>query len=402
MKRWDADKIEAWQHENLQKLINDAYQNTVYYKELFDELGIKPGDIKTKEDLEKIPVLTRQIIIDNFDKLVSRKVKSIPHTRATTGGTTGTPMTYLLDNSSWSFTNADYIVNWERTAYNFGDKHLALGGSSLFGFSPTSLKHKIYYALKGRIKLDGMQLSDNVLKSYAELLKKKKIKYIYGYASSMYLLAKYILDNNIFVTVNACFPTSEILTDHYRETIIQAFKCKIVNSYGANDGGITAFEHRKGCFEVGYNVLMRVDGKQSKGPLLLTNLLNYAMPMINYQVGDAIKIKEQVMDYNGQIIEELYGRTSSILKLNNGNILTGFGMQSALFQLPVQAWNLEQIDGNNLLCKVIRKAGFKASDEAILISKLKEYAGDGIGIEVKYFDRFELTSSGKRNYFMNE
>ena len=92
-------------------------------------------------------------------------------------------MPYLLDNRSWSFSNADYILNWERTNYNFGDKHVALGGSSIF--KRTSLKHKIFYHLKNKIGLDGMNLSDDLLGEYVEFINRNKIKYIYGYASSI-------------------------------------------------------------------------------------------------------------------------------------------------------------------------------------------------------------------------
>ncbi|MCB0473221.1 MAG: phenylacetate--CoA ligase family protein, partial [Flavobacteriaceae bacterium] len=396
-----AEKIDDWQNRKLRKLINYAYQNTVYYKELFDKLKIRPEDIQTKDDLTKIPILTRQIIIENFEKLVSKKANSIPHIEAKTGGTTGTPMTYLLDKSSWSFSNADYIVNWERTDYNFGDKHVTLGGSSLFGANPRSLKHKIYYSLKGRIKLDGMHLSDELLKEYADIISKKKIKYIYGYASSIYLLAKYSLKNNRALKIKACFPTSEILTDNYRKTIMEAFDCKIVNCYGANDGGITAFEHNKGNFEVGYNVIMKVKEDQSKGPILLTNLLNYAMPMINYQLGDEVKATENSDGYNGQTMAEVYGRTPDIIRLDNGNVLTGFSFYERIFDLPVKAWNLEKKDGRTLVCKIIKQEGFDIDAERMLISKLKEYAGEDVDIEVNYFDKFELTSSGKRNYYMN-
>ena len=405
MEKWSAVEIENWQFENLKKLIAYAYENTVYYKELFDRIQIKPEDIRTTSDLSKIPFLTRELILENFDKLVSKKVKTIPHIQVMTGGTTGTPMTYLLDKISWSFSNADYIVNWEKAGFKFGDKHVALGGSSIFGGHGSSLKHIIYYGLKGKIKLDGMNLSDEVLKSYVDLIKKKRIKYIYGYASSIYLLAKYVATHKISLKINACFPTSEILTDNYREAILEAFNCKIVNCYGAHDGGITAFEHKRDTFEVGYDVIMRVAGMEesdtSRGPILLTNLLNYAMPMINYQLGDEVKIKESTSGYNGQVIEKVYGRIPDIIRLENGRILTGFSFFERIFNLPVKAWSLEKKKMNTLLCKVIKQHGYDESDEETLITKLKEYAGEDVTIEVKYFDKFKLTPSGKRNYYLN-
>ena len=368
MKNWTSEDIDNWQNDKLIKLVKYAYFNTDYYKELFDDLGIKPEDIRTKSDLSKIPVLTRELILKNYDRIISKKINSIPHTNAPTGGTTGTPLRYLLDNRSWSFSNADYIVNWERSNYIFGDKHVALGGSSIFAGS-NSLKYKIYYRLKNKIPLDGMNLSDDLFRKYIDFINKNKIKYIYGYASSIYLLAKFVSTNNISTSIIACFPTSEILTDNYRKTILEVFNCKIINCYGAHDGGITAFEHKKGIFEVGYNAIASIknikDKATSKGPILVTNLLNYAMPMINYQLGDEVKLKDIGSDYNGQVIEKVFGRTPDIIRLENGRILTGFRFFSRIFKLPVQAWNLEKKGENTLLCKLLKNDVFTESDEKI-------------------------------------
>ena len=78
-------------------------------------LGIKPEDIKSKADLGKIPVLTRELIIENYDKIVSRKINEIPHRWQEYRRYNWHSNAYLLDNRSWSFSNADYVVNWKRT-----------------------------------------------------------------------------------------------------------------------------------------------------------------------------------------------------------------------------------------------------------------------------------------------
>jgi len=405
MEGWSSEKIENWQNTELSKLVNYAYVNSVYYRELFDKLEIKPRDIKSKSDLDRIPVMTREIYIENFEKLISKEINSIPHKRSTTGGTTATPMTYVMDSRAWSFTNADYIVNWERTKYNFGNKYIALGSTSIFAGKPKPLKHKIFYILKNKIPLNGMNINEEILKEYVNLIEKKDIRFIYGYASSIFLLAKYVIKNNLSLKIEGCFPTSEILSDLYRKTILEAFNCKIVNCYGAHDGGITAFEHNEGIFEVGYNTIVSIqntkDGKDSKGPILLTNLLNYAMPVFNYQLGDEVKLNYNYKNYNGQVIGKVYGRISDMIRLENGYTLTGHSFWDQLFEIPIQAWNLEKKGKNTLLCKIIKQDDYKNSHEKILIEKLKEYAGPGSQVEVEYFDNFELTKSGKRKYYLN-
>jgi len=404
MEKWSKEEIDRWQQENLKSLIQNAYNNTDYYRELFNEIGISPNDIKTKDDLIKIPLLTKDNLIKNYSNLISKKIKSIPHKISATGGSSGDPMIYLLDNRSWSFSSAHYILNWEKTNYKFGDKHIALGSTSLYVDKSISFKHRLFYKLKNKIGLSGINMSDEVCEKYIQLINIKKIRYIYGYASSIFLLAKFVIKNNKQLNILACFPTSEILTDVYRETIKNAFNCKIVDCYGAHDGGITAFAHEKNNFEVGYNTIIRInrakEGTSLKGPILLTDLLNYAMPLINYQIGDQVKIKENHNKYNGQLIEKVYGRTSDILILENGNILTGPAFSVLFKDLPVKAYRIVKNGKNTLLCTVVRRSEYENKDERTIIATLKKHAGNDAIVSIEYVEKIELSGSGKSKYFL--
>ena len=53
------DEKEALQLERLQKTVKHAYENIEFYKKRFDEIGLKPEDIKTLKDIEKIPFTTK-------------------------------------------------------------------------------------------------------------------------------------------------------------------------------------------------------------------------------------------------------------------------------------------------------------------------------------------------------
>lgn len=406
MESWDSKKVENWQNEKLHKIVNNAYNNTKYYRELFDNLGLDPNEIRTKYDLHKIPILTKDIVNKNYNRLISKQINCIPHKASSTGGSTGNPMRYLLDKKSWSFINAFNIINWEKTGYNFGDKYIALGSTSLFVNNSISIKHKLYYRLKNKVGLNGINMSDEVCEKYIKLINRNQIKYIYGYASAIYLLAKYVSNNNIVTNILVCFTTSEILTDLYRKTIKEAFKCKVINCYGAYDGGITTFEHIRGNFNVGYNTIVRLkntkNGSINKSSILLTDIMNYSMPLINYELGDEVKMKEENAEYNGQVIENVYGRTSDLMKLENGNILTGPGFTIIFKDLPVEAYSVSKIGKNSLLCKIQTLDDFNKNHENIIVSTIKKNAGTETKIQFEYVEKFELLSSGKRNYFFTQ
>lgn len=306
--------------------------------------------------------------------------------------------------NSWNFINANYINHWDKTNYNYGDKYITLGSSSLFVNKKPSLQHKIYYYLKGKIGLNGINMSNEVCKNYLNFIKKKKINYIYGYASAIYILAKYALENNLNININACFPTSEILTELYRESIIKAFSCEIVNCYGAHDGGITAFEHKKGYFEVGYNTIIRLKekDKNNTGSALLTDLFNYAMPLINYKLGDELQINEEKNNmflYNGQIINKLLGRTSEIIKLENGRILTGPGFTILFKDISVEYYCIEKTSPNSIICWIIKLPEYNYIQENLIMHTLKKQVGKEIDIKIQETNKPFLNNSGKRQYF---
>jgi phenylacetate-CoA ligase len=406
MQRLSTEEIKSWQNQRLQDLVNHAYKRTKYYKTLFDNLQISPQSIQTSEDLKQLPVLTKQDILKHYNDLIPNNLNNIPHKQSATGGSTGDPMLYLLDHKSWSFTIANTIFNRERTGYQYGNKYIALGSTSLFVNKKPTLKHKVYYLLKKKIGVSGVNMSPKVCKSYIDLIRRKKIRFVYGYASAIYLLAKWMLENQENVAVDVCFTTSEVLTNNFRKTIKSAFNCKVLDCYGARDGGITAFAHQEGFFEVGYNCLVRIDEakKSTQGPALLTDLLNYAMPLINYKLGDELVIdnkKNLNYPYNGQVINQVVGRSSDLIELGNGNTLTGPGFTVLFKDLPVDYYCIEKVTANTIKCYIKMLTNFNASHEDLIYSTFKKQMGSNTHFSIEYTDKIKYAKSGKRLYFVD-
>jgi len=401
-----ADEIRRWQDMRLKRLVEHAYFHTVYYRSLFREAGLSPEHIATVEDLIRIPALSKEIIRQHREDLRPANLSNIAYKSSATGGSTGNPLVYFLDNSSWSMSTANTILNWERVGYRYGDRYVALGSTSLFVNKKMSFKHWAYYRMKQKIGLNGVNLSDEICSSYIALIRKGNIHYLYGYASAIYLLAKYALEHNVSLDIWACFPTSEVLTDSFRRTIRDAFHCPVMNCYGANDGGITAFALNEDPFEVGYNCYVRLDhpDEEGFGSVLATDLNNYAMPLINYRVGDQAQIGMTFgssSSYNGQVILRVLGRTSEIFFLANGRKLTGPGFTVLFKDIPVEYYCIEKMAPNALVCWIIKRLGFRPDHERLIVETLKKQAGEGIQIDVRETAKPFLGKSGKRIYFID-
>ena len=399
---WSPEQIKIWQNANLQSLIKDAYDYTPYYHDLFTEYKIKPSDINTADDLSIIPPLTKQIILDRFDDLVSRK-KGIHYKMKSTGGSTGNPTRYIKDNNSWGFDNAFNIAMWKDTGYKYGDLFLALGSSSIFPTNEKNTIHSLYYKLKGKIPFNAMNMSDERLYECSRLLIKQNIHYIYGYASSIYLLSKYIEDNGLQSQVNikACFPTSEILTDTYRNTIERVFSCIVSDMYGAHDGGIVAHNIGNG-FKVGYNCIVRTDNMESNCEAQLTDVLSSSFPFINYKLGDILEIDDGYNDfYNGQVLKNVVGRTSDIIMLENGRKLTGPGFTILFSKVKILGYRLYKSGEMELTVCIVKDKGYDENDENLIINTLHKHCGEDCNIVLKYCDHIETRANGKNLFFLN-
>ena len=396
-------EIILWQNNKLKELINHVYLNTKYYRNIFDSLKLKPENITSIEDLDKIPILTKEIIRNNFDDLIPSNIINHPYNKNATGGSGGDPLIYFLDNKSWSFSTANNIYNWEKKGFTLGKKYIALGSTSLYVDKENSLKHFLYYRMKNKIGLNGINMSNKVCENYISIIKKKKIKYLYGYASSIYMLSKYVIKKSISIDIKICFTTSEVLTDIFRKTIRTAFSSKILDCYGANDGGISAFEHEKGFFEVSYNSLVRQkEIINNKGSLLVTDLLNYSMPLINYQIGDNVVInknKNKISLYNGQIINKILGRISEVIELENGNVITGPGFTILFKDLPVEYYKIEKDGLNSIKCSLMVLPSYTKEHEELIQTTFKKQIGEETNFNLEYTDKFKVSNSGKIQYF---
>jgi len=192
----------------------------------------------------------------------------------------------------------------------------------------------------------------------------------------------------------------------HKKTIESVFKCKVLDGYGASDGGITAFEHHDGFYEVGYNCLVKQQSRdeESRGPIIVTDLLNYSMPLINYQLGDEIEMnneKNSGFPYNGQIINKVLGRISDIIELENGSVLTGPGFTILFKDLPVEYYNIRKTGLNTITCKIKTLPEYNTFHEQLIKNTFAKQMGEEAKLIIVYTEDIIISENGKVQYFGN-
>lgn len=401
MQSWSREEITAWQNQHLQALVHHVYDHTVFYHRLFDELNIRPEDIRTISDLGKLPVIDKQIANEHFDEIVPDNLISFKYRKGKTGGTTGEPMFYFCDENVWGYVTANKIFNWRRYGYRYGDRFAVLGSSSLFSTKP-SLKRRIYDWIRREYGLNSVNMTDDKCAAYVKTLKRKHIHYINGYAASLYVFAQYVSREGIDLSqIKVVFSTSENLTDEYRAFIEKTFDCKVVDCYGARDAGISAYETAMHNYQIGYNVMAEISDliAPNTGTVLSTNLLNYTFPLLRYRYGDVAELETSPQRYNGQQFNRILGRTSDVLRLDNGNALSATGFSMIMKNFDIEAFEFYKMDGANVVLKVKTKDNYDEVQEARIINTLQGYLGQGCTLHLEKVDHFDVLPNGKRRYY---
>lgn len=406
MSIWTPEQVTTWQNEHLQKLVRHVYEHTVYYRRIFDDLGLTPKDIQTIEDLKKIPIINKEIAIAHHDEIVPDNLSSFRYRVRRTGGTTGEPMQYFIDENTWGYTSAAKLYAWMTTSYRYGDKFVAMGSASLFAKKP-SLPRRIYDLIRNEFPLNTVNLTDELCEKYIAFIKKHKIRYIYGYTASIYVFTTYVAKHQIDLKqIEVVFTTSENLTDAYRELIEKTYDCRVMDCYGANDAGMNAYEINPHKYHVGYNVLCEIINpiEENTGSLLTTNLLNYTFPLLRYQFGDEVEILPVVdsKEYNGQVLHRILGRTSDVMRLENGHNMTATGFSMIIQEFDIVAFSFNKTGVNEVTLKVQPiKEKYNTQQEYEIRKTIQRYIGDDATLIIEYVEQFEPLKNGKRRYFMN-
>ena len=309
------------QNKNIRKLIDHAYYNTQYYKELMDSLKIHPNEIRTKDDLKKLPELTKKIIRNNFEKITSNDKYAKSLFKETSGGSTG-EMAILyksaffnqMSRGSWLRNNA--MIGWmpfDKSAWIWGSP---IGSEKSFITNGMTL-------LNRRILLDAFEFTNDDFPVWYQKILNYKPKVIYGYSGIILKFSIYLIENKLVLpSVKIVVSTSEKLKNH--EIIEKAFNCKVHDQYGCREVIAVGIELGTGGMIFTDDIV--VVNTNSSHHLLLTPLFSYGFPLINYKVGDIGEIKntEEINShYPFPKMDLQIGRMSDyFLKENNNRIST--------------------------------------------------------------------------------
>ena len=377
-----------------------------YYSDLFRKLKLRTSDFKSISDLNKIPVLNKQIILDNYDGFFPRNYNE-KFINASTGGSTGEPLKYRMSKDDYSRGVSLLYRGLNQGGYSPGDKIAVLAGGSLVK-NNSSYKSKIANIVLNYKKFSSYGVSDEDLEVYYKTLKKWQPDFFRGYASSLTLFAKYCIENKKDLTFKSVFSTAEMLTSVQRKIIEEAFNTKVYNNYGLNDGGISAYEvntNNEFIIDTERSILEIVHDSENifndNGKIIATSLYNYAFPFIRYDTGDN---GTQILNPNSKdkrkILTNLRGRTTDFIVINDKTI--GSPVLTILMgKIDAIKYQIIQKKDQSLEIRVLKGKDYNKEQENFIIESLTSNIGKDLKIDFIYTDVF-IKSDNKHKFIIRE
>jgi len=386
----DEQGLKDWQDSKLRLIVGHAYKNVPYYKRLFKKIGILPCDIKSADDLKKLPFLTKEELRKNPDDFTPGHGKNFLVSKNFTSGSSGKPLKLYRDLRSINFENAILWKQKELAGIKFSDRIAVLREELIAPFKNKKPPFWRYSALENKMFISSYHLSRENIKYYIKAMEGFKPLAIEAEPSSLYILARFIKDEGfcpLSFSVKVVFTSSEILLNRHKALIEEVFGCRTYDFYGNGERVAAIGMCREGAYHVipeyGITEFMPLDNDSGRAEIVGTNLHNYAMPLLRYRTGDVVEISDSRCSCGSksQVIKRIEGRIADILVSNDGGRLYTDACYLILQGVEnlVEAQIIQE-NMDHVHIKFTPDKEFSKKDEEKLIKNVKTYVGNSVNV----------------------
>lgn len=412
--RYKKEEIEKIKLKRLKEIISHSYENTVYYKKVFDKLSIKPEDIKNVSDLKKLPILTKSDVYDNNKYLISKKFSG-KLVSGSTSGSTGDALKFCYNSYAVSKIEASQARQRFWFGVDVGDKMFACWGRPIIS-KKDRFKTSIKNFLRNYMVISAFDLSgENILK-YMKKAERFNPKLIYGYSSSLYEIANFIKENNIKLNIkpNVLIYTADMMFENMKKVVEEIFNCPAKSEYGCSEIGCFAFECERGNLHIAEeNVVVEIvkDGEVVdygvEGEVVVTSLINFAMPFIRYNVGDLGMLMQNKCDCGRehQVMKISGAKVVDMLFTKEGKVSSGRLFRYILIELlnkgyyGIKQFKVIQEEIDKFTVLIVKGNNFSDFYLKFWEDKMKEHLGDDIVVNFKFVEKIEKEKTGKLKFF---
>ena len=386
--------------EKIRKLIAHAVRTTEFYK-----------DYPEDTPLEKMPVMNKDAYRNNYEACQSSVYKEASDNRIMyTSGSTGTPFAMIQNRNKILHNTAAIIILGAGGGYYIGMKNAFVR----MWVGDHAKKSKLSQIAENLIMMDCSNLDDKKLAEMVSVIRDKKVKVLIGYSAALGEIGRFVEEHNVDTSdfcIKAILPISESMPSEVRRKLEKQFRCTVRSWYSNEENGIMGIQREEDesyriDTESYYYEILKLDSDEPAEPgelgrIVITDLYNYAIPLIRYDNGD-LAVYEKT-EKNGRVkfyLKELYGRRGDMIYDCKGRIVSPFVLLNGLSM--AKGINQYRFIQEDVTRYTLWLNGSKEEiDEKAILDFISPYFGEEAEITVEYVDEIPVLNSGKRKSFEN-
>jgi len=401
------DKILFEQWDRLLRIIQFAYEKIPFYRVRFTKAGITPKSIQRPDDLLKIPPLTRDDIRRNQNALLNPSFNPNQLIETATGGTTDSPIHLFLDRACLDQRRAATHVFFGWFGNRPGDSMAFLWGAQQDFSTEKTIKNRIRQCLCGRtLFLPSSYLNDDIMWSYYKKLIEFRPKILQAYPTPLHIFADFLERNKLELSIKNINVAAEHLYEHQRQKIEAVFGTKIFNWYGAREIGHIATEcsEHNGMHINSFGVYIEILKNDKHvydetGEIIITDLLNKAMPLIRYKIGDigSLANRNCPCGSNLPLIDEITGRHADAFKKRDNTFVSGVALTGRIIKEHNGIKKLQIIQKNyeDFQLNIVKGEDYSEEKLYKLEEQICQFMKEPLNFDIHFVDDIPPEKSGK-------
>ncbi|HHJ37924.1 MAG: capsule biosynthesis protein CapK [Methylothermaceae bacteria B42] len=408
-----CEEIKRLQLKRLRKLLSSALHHCPWHAERIRKAGIDPKHL-TWDEFKQLPLMDKEDARRHGNEMVWKDAPGGIY-RYNTGGSTGEPLIFYFGRKRQAVDAACRMRARKWWGLEPGDREVFLWGA------PTELNRtdkikQIRDRLCNQLLLNAFEMSEHHMANYIDILNAYQPKCIYGYASSLALLAEYSEKEGKQIKIpqlKVVCTTGEPLYPHQRELLTRIFNVPVANEYGARDAGLMALESPQGQMLVNseWIIIELLNNKNLPvadgeiGEVTITNLASEVQPFIRYRTGDMAKWSSETCQKGRglNVLKEISGRQTDFIIRSDGTVMHALSLIYVVRDIPgVRKFRIIQKSPKFIKIKLVRNPKHWTDDKNKLIAEgIRKRLGNDVDVTIDIVNDIVPDKSGKYRYVVS-
>lgn len=411
---WKPPERLEWQLSQVRRVASVAYARSSFWQQAFDGAGVRPEDLTSPEAIARLPVIDKSTLRTHLRTMLTARSPRRGWLHGHTSGTTGTPMTLWYDRMTAVVTNAvDY-----RHKMSAGMKPGIDWIGLLLGrvVVPPANRHPPFWRsnwVHRQVWFSAFHLADHTLPSYVAEIRRRRLCFLEGYPSTLYILARFLVDRGERLPLKACFSSSETLHPIQREAIETAFQCRLYDYYGLAERVAFASDCPSGFGKHvadDYGYLEVVDEAGNRAPvggagyLVGTSLHNVALPLLRYRTTDIATLRPGPCrcGFDGPVLADITTKAEDLVLTPDGRVIAPSVLTHPFKPFPqIRKSQIIQESIDELWVRIVPADQFALDHQLQLEAALRDRLGPGVRLRFSLEPDIPADASGKYRWVIS-